>query len=90
LADLDLAGGRVMAWRVVEHDDRRWNVSIVAERRPNSQQWTLMFSFRPVDAGRGPLWAASPLTSSSKAILFAQAEKLSEDMLAAILAEHLP
>jgi hypothetical protein len=79
-----------MAWRVLEHDDRRWNVSIAAERRANSPQWTLVFAFRPVDAGRGPLWAAYPLTSSSKAALFAQAEKLSDDALAAILAEHLP
>ncbi|HEX3233014.1 MAG TPA: hypothetical protein VHR41_02375 [Gemmatimonadales bacterium] len=78
-----------MVWRVVEHDDRRWNVSILAERRGNSPQWTLVFSFRPVDQAQGPLWAASPLTSTSKATLFAQAEKLSEDMLAAILAEHL-
>jgi hypothetical protein len=80
----------MMAWRVLEHDDRRWNVSIAAERRANSPQWTLVFAFRPVDAGQGPLWAAYPLTSSSKAALFAQAEKLSDDALAAILAEHLP
>jgi hypothetical protein len=79
-----------MAWRVVEHDDRRWNVSIAAERRANSPQWTLVFSFRPIDAGQGPLWAAYPLMSSSKAALFAQAEKFSDDTLAAILAEHLP
>jgi hypothetical protein len=78
-----------MAWRVLEHDARRWNVSIAAERRANSSQWTLVFSFRPVDAGQGSLWAAYPLTSSSKAALFAQAEKLSDDALAAILAERL-
>jgi hypothetical protein len=78
-----------MAWRVLEHDARRWNVSIAAERRANSSQWTLVFSFRPVDAGQGSLWAAYPLTSSSKAALFAQAEKLSNDALAALLAERL-
>ena len=78
-----------MAWRVLEHDARRWNVSIAAERRANSSQWTLVFSFRPVDAGQGSLWAAYPLTSSSKAALFAQAEKLSDDTLAAVLAERL-
>jgi hypothetical protein len=80
----------MMAWRVLEHDDRRWNVSIAAERRANSPQWTLVFAFRPVDAGQRSLWAAYPVTSSSKAALFAQAEKLSDDALAAILAEHLP
>jgi hypothetical protein len=78
-----------MAWRVVTHGDRRWNVSIAAERRPDSPQWTLVFAFRPVDAGRGSLWAAYPFTSSSKAVLFARAEKLSDDALAAILAERL-
>jgi hypothetical protein len=78
-----------MAWRVLEHDARRWNVSMAAERRANSSQWTLVLSFRPVDAGRGSLWAAYPLTSSSKAALFAQAEKLSDNALAAILAERL-
>src|SRR5256885_834584 len=60
-----------------------------AERRADSSQWTLVFSFRPVDAGQGSLWAAYPLTSSSKAALFAQAEKLSNDTLAALLAERL-
>ncbi len=78
-----------MAWRVLEHDARRWNVSIAAERRANSSQWTLVFAFRPVDAGQGSLWAAYPLTSSSKAALFAQAEKLSNDTLAALLAKRL-
>jgi hypothetical protein len=80
----------MMAWSVLEHDDRRWNVSIAAEHRANSPRWTLVFAFRPVDAGQRALCAAFPVTSSSKAALFAQAEKLSDDALAAILAEHLP
>jgi hypothetical protein len=79
-----------MAWRVLEHDHRRWSVSIAAERRANSPHWTLVLAFRPADTGQRPLWAAYPLTSSSKAALFAQAEKLSDDALAAVLAEHLP
>jgi hypothetical protein len=77
-----------MVWRVVEHDDRRWNVSIAAERRANSPHWNLVFSFRPTDLGRS-IWATYPLSSASKAALFAQAEKLSDDALAALLAEHL-
>ena len=52
-----------MAWRVVEHDDRRWTVSIVAERRANSPQWNLVFSFRPADPGHRPIWATYPLSS---------------------------
>ena len=78
-----------MAWRVVEHDDRRWTVSIAAERRANSPHWNLVFSFRPTDVGQRSIWATYPVASSSKAALFAQAEKLSDDTLTAFLAEHL-
>ena len=53
-----------MAWRVVEHDDRRWNVSIAAERRANSPHWNLVFSFRPTDVGQRSIWATYPLSSS--------------------------
>ena len=78
-----------MAWRVVEHGDRRWHVTIAAERRANSAQWNLVFSFRCASTERQAFWATYPLSSSSKAALFAQAEKLSDDALAALLAEHL-
>jgi hypothetical protein len=78
-----------MAWRVVEHDERRWNVSMAAERRANSPHWNLVFAFRTADVGQRPIWATYPLSSSSKAALFAQAEKLSDDALTAFLAEQL-
>ena len=78
-----------MAWRVVEHDDRRWTVSIAAERRANSPHWNLVFAFRPADVGQRSIWATYPVASSSKAALFAQAEKLSDDALTALLAEQL-
>jgi hypothetical protein len=78
-----------MAWRVVEHDDRRWTVSIAAERRANSPHWNLVFSFRPTEVGQRSIWAIYPLESSSKAALFAQAEALSDDALTALLAEQL-
>jgi hypothetical protein len=78
-----------MAWRVVEHGDRRWNVTIAAERRANSAQWNLVFSFRCASAERQAFWATYPISSSSKAALFAQAEKLSDDTLAAFLSEQL-
>lgn len=79
-----------MAWRVVEHDDRRWTVSIAAERRAHSPHWNLVFSFRPTTAGQRSIWATYPLSSSSRAALFAQADQISDDALAALLAEHLP
>ena len=78
-----------MAWRVVEHDDRRWTVSIAAERRANSPHWNLVFSFRPTEVGQRSIWVTYPVASSSKAALFAQAEKLSDDALTALLAEQL-
>ena len=79
-----------MAWRVVEHGDLRWNVTVAAERQANSAQWNLVFSFRCASPDRQPFWATYPLSSSSsKAALFAQAEKLSDDTLLAFLAEHL-
>ncbi len=78
-----------MAWRVVQHGDRRWNVTVAAERPANSAQWNLVFSFRCLSAGRPSFWATYPLSSSSKAALFAQAETLSDEALAAFLSEHL-
>ncbi len=78
-----------MAWRVVEHGDRHWNVTIAAERRPNSAQWNLVFSFRCASTDRQSFWATYPLSSTSKGALFAQAEKLSDEALTAFLSEHL-
>jgi hypothetical protein len=78
-----------MVWRVVELDDRRWNVTVAAERRANSPYWNLVFSFRPADVGQRSFWATYPLSSSSRSALFAQAESITDDALAAFLAEHL-
>ena len=78
-----------MAWRVVEHDARRWNVSIAAERRANSPQWTLVFAFRPADLGQRSIWATYPLSSTSRAALFAQADRIPDDAIAALLAAQL-
>jgi hypothetical protein len=78
-----------MAWRVVEHDDRQWNVSMAAERRANSSHWNLVFSFRPTDRGQRSIWATYPLSSTSRSALFAQAEQIPDDALAAFLAAQL-
>ena len=79
-----------MVWRVVEHDDRQWNVSLAAERRPNSPNWNLVFAFRSTEQGQRSIWATYPLSSSSKAALFAQAERIPDDAITALLAEQLP
>jgi hypothetical protein len=78
-----------MAWRVLEHADQRWNVSIAAERRPNSAHWNLVFSFRGADPSGRSLWATYPISSSSKSALFAQADRISNDDLVALLAAKL-
>lgn len=78
-----------MAWRVLEHAGRRWNVSLAAERRPDSPQWNLVFSFRAVDPGQRPIWATYPLSASSKAALFIQADRISDQDLIALLAAHI-
>jgi hypothetical protein len=78
-----------MAWRVLEHADQRWNVSFAAERRPNSAQWNLVFSFRGTDPGQRSVWATYPVASSSKAALFAQADRISDADLIELLLERL-
>jgi hypothetical protein len=78
-----------MAWRVLEHGGRTWNVSLAAERGPSSSQWNLVFSFRASEPGQRLIWATYPLSSSSKAALFAQADRLSNKDLLELLAAQL-
>jgi hypothetical protein len=78
-----------MAWRVLEHAGRTWNVSLAAERSPNSPQWNLVFSFRPHEPGQRSIWATYPLSSSSKGALFARADRISNKDLVELLAARL-
>ena len=78
-----------MAWRVLDHDGRRWNVSLAAEKAPDSSQWNLIFSFRAAEPGQRSIWATYPLSSSSKAALYAQADRLSDKDLVELLATKL-
>ena len=77
-----------MPWRVVEQGERRWNVTIAAERRANAAQWTLVFSFRAMAPEQRSFWVTYPLTSLSRAALFAQAEQISNEALLALVAEQ--
>jgi hypothetical protein len=77
-----------MPWRVLEHGERRWHVTVAAERRANVAQWTLVFSFRAAPPERAAFWVTYPLTSLSRAALFAQAEQISNETLLALVAEH--
>ena len=77
-----------MPWRVVEHGDRTWNVTVAAERRANAAQWTLVFSFRAAPPEQRSFWVTYPLTSMSRAALFSQAEQISNETLLALVVEH--
>jgi hypothetical protein len=78
-----------MAWRVVSHGDTVWNVTVAAEREPQASSWRLVLSFRATGPQRTSFWAPYPLVSASKTVLFAQAERISNDKLTAVLADHL-
>ena len=78
-----------MAWRVLQQGEQKWSVVPAAERRSNSPLWCLVLSFRALGE-RGPaFWAPYPLESPSKAKLFAQAERIPDESLSALLAERL-
>lgn len=77
-----------MAWRVLEVGGETWNISMAAERRANSDQWGLVLSFRSGGPSPKRFWAPVAVQSSSKATLYAQAEKLSDRELRDLLAEH--
>jgi hypothetical protein len=78
-----------MAWRVVELDEREWNVSVAAERRAHSDRWNLVLSFRERDGGTRPFWAEYPLSASSRSSLLQQAEQIPNERLTAVLADLL-
>jgi hypothetical protein len=72
-----------MAWRVIQQGDRRWQVTVATERRPNTSGWSLVFCFR--SPGQRSIWAPSPETSISKAELYRHAECISDASLLDLL-----
>ena len=78
-----------MVWRVLELGAQRWSVVPAAERRANSPLWSLVLSFRALGERGRAFWAPYPLESPSKAQLFAQAERIPDERLSALLAERL-
>ena len=78
-----------MAWREVTIGDVCWTVSPVAERVPNSHAWRLVLNCRGAGDSSRPIWAATSLQSSSRSDLYAQADRLSEARLKAVMTEHL-
>ena len=78
-----------MAWRTLALADCEWTVSVVAERRPGSSDWTLVAGFRSTSPDPRRYWIPLPITSPSKAAVFARAESIPADTLLAALRSHL-
>ena len=84
-----------MAWRVIAAGEEVWNVQPAAERRPNTQLWQLMLSFRAAHWSKGTgsarrsFWAPFPIESVSKSSLFHQADQIKEEALREVLHQHL-
>ncbi len=78
-----------MAWREVTVGETRWAVAPVAERVANTQAWRLVLSCRCAGEARRPLWATTGLQSSSRSDLYAQADRLSDAKVAAVVASHV-
>lgn len=76
-----------MAWRRVSHGDTVYDVMAAAERAGPSAAWRLVLAFRA--SGRRAVWAQYPLIASSRSSLFAQADRLTDEKLSAVLADHL-
>lgn len=78
-----------MAWRVVEFGQRKWSVSLAAERRAHSQRWNLVLSFRTRDGDERFFWSEYPLSSVSRSVLLQQAERIPDAKLTEFLAANL-
>jgi hypothetical protein len=78
-----------MAWREIQIGNRRWAVSPVAERVAHAHAWRLVLNCRCADPAPRAVWAATTLQSSSRSDLYAQADRLSDARVAAVLAEHV-
>jgi hypothetical protein len=78
-----------MAFREVTLDGARWSVSLLAERSPQSSAWRMVFGFRSPAAQQRSIWATYPHEFASRSAVYAQAERLTDDTLAAVLAERI-
>ncbi|MDX2192935.1 MAG: hypothetical protein NW201_06245 [Gemmatimonadales bacterium] len=79
-----------MAWREIEIAGERWHVGMAAERRANSETWTLVLSFRAPDAvPRRAFWHPWPLSASSRSVLFRHAEQIGDEALKDVVRARL-
>jgi len=78
-----------MAWREVLVGDTRWNVSPVAERTAHDRCWRLVLACRPIAPARHSVWAPTPMQSDSRSALFAEADRMSDEHIASMLARQI-
>jgi hypothetical protein len=78
-----------MAWRVIQIDDEWWNVTLAAESCSGTAGWSLVLGFRAAAGGQRAFWVPWPVESTSKASVYAQAERIPDDQLAQVLTERL-
>lgn len=78
-----------MAWKEVTLGTDRWAVAPVAERVASAGAWRLVLNCRCAGEGSRAIWAPTGLQSSSRSDLYAQADRLSDDRVRAVLSEHL-
>ena len=79
-----------MAWRIIDTEDEVWHVQAAAERHADEKLWQLALSFRCYDGNRKStaFWASYPIESGSKSSLFALADRIQDDELRNVLANH--
>lgn len=78
-----------MAWRTLAVENCEWSVSVAVERRPGTNDWTLVAGFRSSSPVPRRYWIPLPISSSSKAELYARADALSQDELVGLLRAQL-
>jgi hypothetical protein len=78
-----------MPWREITVGETRWSVAPVAERVANTRAWRLVLSCRPQGELGRSVWASTTLQSFSRSDLYAQADRLSDAKVAAVVARRL-
>lgn len=78
-----------MPWKEVQVGAVRWTVSPVVERVANAHAWRLVLNCRSTGDSARIVWATTSLQSSSRSDLYAQADRLSDARVAAVVAEHV-
>jgi hypothetical protein len=78
-----------MSWKEVQIGDIRWTVSPVVERVAHTHAWRLVLNCRSTGELGRTVWATTSLQSSSRSDLYAQADRLSDARVAAVVAEHV-